>query len=236
MQGCIAVVIDDGRKTDLTVGLQEQLNRGMIPKGTSYIVGNYIGSSDDYLSVSDCKTLLNNGWDLEDHTYTHGVGDDSFYLKTGDEIRAELQEMNDFFVETLGTAKPKHWSIPGGSLNRKILDIVGRERETIMVGGSKFITPYSNALMLPSYDISPTYNQSATSADSSRTITIRKIIDDCVKYGYGCALFCHELEEQTEIDAYRDVLDYGLWSGARFVTVSELWELYRPIKVNYPVR
>lgn len=235
-QGCIALVIDDGHKTDLTVGLQEQLNRGMTPKGTSYIVGSYIGSADTWLTVDDCKELLDNGWDLQDHTWRHGVYDDAFWQKTGEEIRAELQQMNTFFEETLHTAKPEHWSIPGGSLNRRILDIVRRERKTIMVGGSKFITKRSNALMLPSFDISPTYNQSAISTDSSRIITIRKVIDDCVKYGYGCALYCHELSDSAEKDAYRDVLDYGKWAGAKFVTVSELYDIYKPIGVSYPVR
>lgn len=236
MSGYIAIVIDDGRKTDVTVGLQKQLDRGMTPKGTSYIVGSYIGSSDSWMDVSDCKTLLDNGWDLQDHTYTHGVYDDAFWTKTGNEIREELQLMNDFFTETLGTAKPKHWSIPGGTLTRKILDVVGRERETIMVGGSKFITPYSNALMFPSFDISPTYNQTKTSALSNRSATIYKVIDDCVTNNYACALFCHELEEQSEIDAYTDVLDYGLKSGAQFVTVSELYDIFKPRKVYIPVR
>lgn len=237
-RGYICFVWDDGFLTDKTVALQEQLDRGISPKGTSFLVGStVIGSSLDRLHVSDCLEMLDAGWDFEDHTYTHPVGTTQFADLTGDEMREQLQESNDFFTDVLHTAKPDHWSIPGGTLTKKILDIVGRERKTIMVGGSRYITSLTNGLMLPSFDMSPTY-QYTSNLDTGgvRKNTIRKVIDDVVKYGYGAVLFGHDMTNADEVDAYTDALDYSLASGAQLVTLSEMYEIFNWRKNDIPVK
>lgn len=238
-RGYIAFVWDDGFLTDKTIAMQMQLDRGLNPKGTSYIIGQAVlGTSANRLHVDDCLEMLDNGWDLQDHTFTHPTTTHQFVDFTGTEMREELQKSNDFFVNTLHTAIPQHWSIPGGTLTKKVLDVVGRERKTIMVGGSRFITPYTNALTFPSFDISPTYEYIASrdASTTDRKLTIRKVIDDVVKYGYGAVLYCHEMVDQSEIDAYEDALDYALQSGSQLVTVSEMYDIFKPRGYNNPIK
>lgn len=153
-QGHICFVFDDGFVSDLTA-MQEQINRGINPKGTSFIIGGAIGG-DGRLTVEQCKTLLNNGWDLQDHSWSHM--NPHIHEMTGNELRADLKRMDDFFTNSLGVSKPKHYSIPGGTMTKLMQNVIGRERRTMMVGGSKILTSSSNRLMFNAFDISPSYS------------------------------------------------------------------------------
>lgn len=238
-RGYICFVWDDGFKTDKTVAMQMQVDRGLSPKGTSFLIGNHvINDEPTRLNIAECKEMLDLGWDFQDHSYSHPVITSQFVDLTGDEMREDLQLMNDLFENYLHIPKPEHWSIPGGTLSEKVLNVVGRERKTIMVGGSRFITPYSNALMLPSFDISPLYEytESRDITTSNRKITIRKVIDDVIKYGYGAVLYCHNMAEQTEMEAYEDALDYAITSGAQLVTLTEMYNIFKWRGYNIPVK
>lgn len=236
-RGYICFVWDDGFLTDKTVALQKQLDRGIDPKGTSFVIASSVlGTNSDRLHIADCKEMLDYGWDIQDHTFSHSLNP-SFSEMTGEQIREDLQRANDFFINTLNTAKPEHWSVPGGTLSRKLLDVVSRERKTIMVGGSRFITPYTNALMLPSFDISPTYEYISDLDESGdRKQTIRKVIDDVVKYGYGAVLYCHEMSDLAEVEAYEDALDYAIASGAQLVTLTEMYNIFKWRGYNFPMK
>lgn len=237
-RGYICFVWDDGFKTDKTVAMKMQLDRGLKPKGTSFIVGYHVVNNEPArLNIEECREMLDYGWDFQDHSYSHPVITSDFVDLTGDEMRADLQQMNDLFENKLHIPKPEHWSIPGGTLNEKVLNVVGRERKTIMVGGSRFITPYSNALMLPSFDISPKYKYIDYLDESGdRKQTIRKVIDDVVKYGYGAVLYCHEMSDSAEIEAYKDALDYSIASGAQLVTLTEMYNIFRWRGYNFPMK
>lgn len=219
-RGYICIVFDDGFKTDLTIGLQEQLDRGMTPKGTSYIIGSAVEnwySGSTRMNADDCREILSHGWDLQDHSYHHyltqfdGGGMENM---TYAQLNEELDASDNLFRNVLGIYEPEHFSIPGGTLTKLMMDAIGARRKTIMVGGGKMITPYTNRLTVPSFDIS-TFNAN-----------IDKIIDDTVEFGLASVLYAHELSDATAVAQYRHVLDYGLASGAEFVNVRDLWELF----------
>ena len=95
-QGYICIAFDDGNKTDLTIGVQEQLNRGMIPKGTSYIIGKYVAEwaeGSPKMNTNDCLEMLGYGWDLEDHSYSHSYDGNMTQMTTA-ELNQELDLMD----------------------------------------------------------------------------------------------------------------------------------------------
>ena len=217
-RGYLCIVFDDGFKTDLTIGLQEQLDRRMTPKGTSYVIGHAVDnwySGSTRMNADDCKELLSYGWDIQDHSYHHYLTNPGMEDMTYEELNEELDLSDNFFRNTLGIYQPEHFSIPGGTLTKLMMDAIGARRKTIMVGGGKILTPYTNRLTVTSFDI-PNYYAN-----------IDKIIDDTVEFGLASVLYAHELSDSTAVEQYRHVLDYGLNSGAEFVNVRDLWELFK---------
>lgn len=210
-QGLLAITFDDGFKTDLTVGLQEQLNRGMEPKGTSYIISSYTGANR--LTNEDKLTLVNHGWDLQCHSHTHPLGGPGGGMTglTAEELRQEMQNVNKHFVEDLGLPPPEHHSLPGGAYNKLILDVIGKYRKTMRTTTKRFFRNNINGAVL-------------TLGDEEN---FRQTIDICMKYGVYAILLFHELDTEEKVDHYKAVLDYVQETGIRLVTISELYRILR---------
>lgn len=221
-QGSICLVFDDGYLTDKTQGLQAQLDRGMIPKGTSFICGSYVlGSDAKRLHVNDCIDLINNGWELGDHMYQHGIpgGGGAVIDMTPAELRENLNQTNEFFETYLNIPKPKHMACPGARCTQLMCDVISLERESIRVGQSKLVTPLSNKYAIPCC--------SAGLTDDHGNDLTYKYIDDAVSFGYCAVLLFHELTvDNGMLTRYNSVLDYGLKNGIRFVNFTEMCNLY----------
>lgn len=217
-RGYIGVKFDDGYKSDLTLGLQAQLDRGMKPRGTSYICGQFvINGNTGRLNVNDCKELVEAGWTLGDHTFTHTL-EGALLTMTGDEIRLELSQMNDFFREYLNMPKPRIFNCPGGKIGRKAVEIISLEREGIAFGQpGVFVTPMTNRLNLPTTSFA--YSDNGGDAYA--------LIDDAMENGYAINFGFHEMTVgDASYTAYCNILDYGLKIGATFVSMDDELDIF----------
>ena len=209
MNGILAITFDDGNKTDLTVGLQKQLDRGMDAKGTSFIIGSR--DSAGSLSNDDKFTLLDNGWDVQCHTYTH-LADGNLTTKTASEIHYEMQQNNAHFA-SLGLPYPDFMAYPGNAHNKLVRDICGKYRKMARSSAGQFISRKTPKMYLP-------IMSSYMSGD-----VVLKEVDMLAKYDYAGTIMLHELETPEQIAAYEALLDYVLVKRIKLVTFTELYKL-----------
>jgi len=210
-QGLIAFTWDDGHKTDVTVALQEQLDRGMEPKGTSYIITG--ASPTNRMNIAEKLTLVNNGWDLQCHTHNHPLGP-NLTGHTAEQLHEEMQLSNAHFRDELGLPEPKHLAYPGGGHNKLVRDIVGLYRTTMRTTVPMPLSKKPNWHEIPSFPFDP--------ENLERNI---RIIDACVDYGLCATFYAHEFDSQARIDAYRAMLDHCLNRKIRLVTMTELYDI-----------
>lgn len=214
-QGMIALTFDDGYKTDLTVAMQKQLDRGMEPKGTSYIISAYTGES--YLDASEKLTLVNNGWDLQCHSHTHTLGgpDGGMTGLTAEELHQEMQNVNAHFQDDLGLPPPEHHAYPGNANNKLIRDILSLYRKSMRVGGSRFCSWSPDLTRLPCFN-----SEYGTNVNSLEKI--KWVIDMCSKHGLYAIINFHELKDEETV-RYGQILDYMLEKKIRIASHRELY-------------
>lgn len=203
MNGVLALTFDDGNKTDLTVGLQKQLDRGMDAKGTSFIIGSRdsVGS----LSNDDKFTLIDNGWDVQCHTYTH-LSDGDLTAKTAAQIHDEMQQNNAHFA-SLGLPHPEFMAYPGNAHNKLVRDICGKYRKMARSDAGQFISKKTPKMYLPIIGTNDT------------------TLDILSKYDYAGIIMLHELTTPEQIAGYEALLDYVLVKRIKLVTFTELYKL-----------
>lgn len=212
-EGLIAITFDDGFVTDLTVGLQAQLDRGMEPKGTSYIIPSWTASNR--LSASQQLELVNNGWDLQCHSYTHTTGGPNGGSTglTAAQLHQEMQNVNAYFETTLGLPAPEHHAYPGGASNTLMHNIWGRYRKTLRTTQAEFCPTKPNRYRVPSIGFGNTSNLAA----------YYRIIDACDRHGLYMIAVLHELAGDL-VAHYGAILDYiKAKTNVRLVTISELY-------------
>ena len=215
--GTLAFVFDDAYKTDLSVGMQAQLDRGWEPKGTSYLITSYTGELR--LTVEEKLTLLDNGWDLQCHSHTHPL-DPNFTGMTSDEIHEEMQNVNAHFVNDLGIPPPEHHTPPGGATGQNTLvrNIVMRYRKTMMGRREKFIGPKPIMNLLSS-------NGGSGLAQHKTMSELRNWMELCLKHGFHMAMSFHMLDTPELVDRYNEILDHVEDTQIQLVTISELYKI-----------
>lgn len=215
--GAIAITFDDGNKSDLTVGMQAMLDRGLPAKGTSYIIGSYIGNANR-LTQTDLIDMIGQGWDIQCHSWFHNLGGPTGGMTgmTAAELVDDMKRENDFFVNTLGIPAPQHHAYPGGASNDLMHNIMGRYRKTFRTTQAQFFTKDVNKFRIPSFSF-----EQQTEADLAR---YRAIIDFVMANNLPLIVFLHDLTTPEQISAYGQILDYLKLKNTRLMTVSELYE------------
>lgn len=207
----LMITFDDGYKTDMTVGMQEQLNRGLEPKGTSFIAPGLF--PELRLTKAEQMEMINQGWDIECHTYNHPV-DVGFDNLTAPEIHTEMQLINEHF-ESMGLPFPQFHAYPGSKNNKLVRDIVGRYRLAMRTTDEGFITDKVDWHQVPSFN-------SATTSD----ILIPKyqwMTDQMVKQGFCASVHFHALDTPDKILGYTTLLDLVLEKNIKLVTFTEMY-------------
>jgi len=211
-QPLLMITFDDGFKTDLTIGLQEQLNRGMSPKGTSFIAPGLYPALR--LSAEDQLELINNGWDIQCHSYNHPVNT-GFDNLTAEEIHQEMQAINEYFATVLNLPPPQFHAYPGSRHNKLVRDIVGRYRLAMRTTDERFISPKPDWHQVPSFN----------SEDTAENLLpkYRWVIEQCEKHGLCASILFHALDTEDKIAGYTGLLDLVQKSNVKLVTFTEMY-------------
>lgn len=220
--GYIAIKFDDGNASDYTVAYQEQLKRGMTPKGTSFLIGSYIvNENPNSLTIAQCKELRDAGWSLQDHSYSHPSGESALINMTGDQILSQLHQQNEFFADYLNMPKPRIFQCPNGAINKLMQNVISLERDAIVFGQPYVLTtPFTNR-----FEMGTTFHepQEGDPAD-----IVFRLIDDAMENGYAVNFGFHAMDVGSSgHKAYCDILDYGIRVGATFVTLEEEIDIFQ---------
>ena len=209
-QALLSISFDDGFKTDYTVAYAEMVAKGVPIKATSFICGNL--TQAHRLQPSDMLALLNGGWDLQCHTFTHTYDP---YLSdlTAEQIRTEITNNNNFFKNVLGVPEPKFMAYPGGNNNKFVHGVLSSYRKMMRTTRNNFITPHVELTNVPSF-----------SFDANNLDYLKNVIDVCIKYGLYADIHCHELSvELGNIDKYKGILDHAIKTKIKLVNMTELY-------------
>ena len=113
----VLITFDDGYKDNYTNAYPIMKEYGF--KGTIFVVTSFLGKYDNYLTWEQAKELLDNGFSIESHTYTHK----SMTETSDEEISKELSKSREEIREKLGI-EADFMAYPTGTYNLHIAELV----------------------------------------------------------------------------------------------------------------
>lgn len=215
MRGVIAMTWDDGYKTDMSVAMQAQVDRGMTPKGTTFVIGSMTGPTR--LTPAEKVGLVDSGWDLQCHSYTHPVGVGGLTGLTAAQLHDEMRNNNAHFA-SLGLPAPEFMAYPGNAHNKLVRDVCGRYRKMARSDAGMFITRRTPKMYLPTFG----FDNIATPAAFDSALAH---ITLAAKHDYVMTTMMHEFDTPEKIAAYGLLLDHIIRLKIRMVTITELYRL-----------
>lgn len=109
----VLITFDDGYKDNYTNAFPIMQKYGM--KGTIFVVTGFLGVYENYLTWEQAKELLDKGFSIESHTYSHK----SMTEASDDELMKELTKSKDKIKEKLGV-EANFLAYPTGTYNLHI--------------------------------------------------------------------------------------------------------------------
>lgn len=215
--GAIAIAFDDANSSDMTVGMQALLDRGLEPKGTSYIPGSYVGKTNR-LTIENIVQMLSLGWDIQCHSYYHTIGgvNGGMTSMTAQELMDDMQLQDNFFENEIGIPAPRHHAYPGGASSQMMHNIMGRYRDSFRTTQAQFFSKGVDKYRIPAFSFEGTTIE--------KIEEYKKIIDYVMANDLPIIVFLHDLYDEDKINAYGQILDYIKSKNTKLVTVSELYE------------
>ena len=113
----VLITFDDGDKVNYTNAFPIMKQYGM--KGTIFVVTGFLGVYDNYLTWDQAKELLEAGFNIESHTYSHK----SMTEASDEDITKELVKSRQTIKEQLGIDSD-FMAYPTGTYNLHIAELV----------------------------------------------------------------------------------------------------------------
>lgn len=113
----VLITFDDGYKDNYTNAYPIMKKYGM--KGTIFVVTGFLGVYDNYLTWEQAKELLDAGFNIESHTYSHK----SMTEASDEDISNELVKSRQTIKEKLGIDSD-FMAYPTGTYNLHIAELV----------------------------------------------------------------------------------------------------------------
>ncbi|HWB60829.1 MAG TPA: polysaccharide deacetylase family protein [Chthoniobacteraceae bacterium] len=202
----IAMTFDDGPSATLTPKLLDLLKAKGI-KATFFVIGQNAEAHPEIL-----KRAIAEGHEIGNHTWTHPV----LSKLSDDAVRQELQKTQDAIVAAIGK-KPTLMRPPYGAITKEQKDWIHKE--------------FGYEIIL--WDVDPNdWKIIKGETTAERTARVENVILNGDKDGPGATpgsiILSHDIHATT-IDAMPDTFDKLLAKGFKFVTVSQLIAMEKPL-------
>lgn len=218
----IIFTFDDGNESDYALAYPILKTYGI--KGTSYIAPYFPDHHVKFkLSWNQIKEMSEDGWDFQDHTYSHI----NMAKSTAEQIRQSMEQVNEAFTAN-GLKTPVALAYPYGKLGQDTINIVQNYREQAR------LAYYSDDFVdLSSVDIYQIPCVSADMRTEKRLKEKERLVDKACSENGVIVFRVHCLyrdkvddmgEEvvQTSSKLFEKLVSYCVEKGCAFTTINNL--------------
>lgn len=221
----VVISFDDAHKTVYEKAFPILENAGY--KGVFYINSDFIGVTENDITLSQLQELYNAGWDISNHTKSHV----NLLVTPHQEIINQVQGCTDWLIQNGFSRSAYHMSYPYGNYNDYIIGIM-RDLKMLTIRTSdlrpvQFSQPY-NLLSIPS---------KITLQNTTTIEQVKQAVDSIVQNGGNGMFYGHWIQDvpsntyACSTSVFQYLVDYLKSRNVDVVTMSEWYDmLYSPRK------